>query len=301
MNLIASKYRFLPCRKICSNQNSYHRYTFEHAECTTDAHSLPTIKVHVSPARKKSVKAEMKSVEILKDSKMKTRDDTAKHMKEDKSFDRIADTKNQSKRISEKPIQTSLKKIDTLHSVSTEQENSRKKKKRKYNLSDDLKNVPEEYIPDAPKTKKSSIDFKYIPSQKSALESMPLVMNEYTPTLCDNKCIPEDVNYVPNSIEKLEVDYETYEPCATTAIPNDILKEYVPNSKGIKSSIEEYEPDFKSPSKLMKFDDSYVPSVRQNVPNEFRRILDKSEKSKIQKIDTHRKGTLSKRKMDLFS
>jgi len=238
---------------------------------------------------------------MLKDNKTKTRDDMAKHMKEDKSFDRITDPKNQSKRISEKPIQTSLKKLDAIYSASTKQENSRKKKKRKYDLSD-LKNVPEEYIPDAPKTKKSCIDFKYIPSQKSTLESMSLVMNEYTPTLYDNKCISEDVNYIPNSIEKLEVNYETYEPCATTAIPNDILKEYVPNSKGIKSSIEEYEPDFKSPSKLMKFDDSYVPSsVRQSVPNEFKRILDKSEKSKIQKIEAYRKGALPKKKMDFFS
>lgn len=272
------------------------RYTFEHSECANNVSSLPTIQVHVSPARKKSIKREID--DISKRNKVITDDDAAKRTKEEKSLDRMTDLKtDRSKKTLEKPIQASPKKIETPRTIASEQEDLKRKKSRKYMLSDDLKNaLLEEYIPDAPKAKKSCLDFKYVPSRKSALESMRLTSNEYTPTLCDNKHVVESVSYVPNSIEKLEMIHEIYEPCATTTIPDGILEEYVPNSKGVKPSVEEYEPDFKSPSKLMKFDDSYVPSsVQQNTP---KRTPSKSEN--IKRLEPHRKGTPIK-KMDLFS
>lgn len=253
--------------------------------------SLPTIQVHVSPARKKLVKREIDDI-----SKRNKDDDTTKRTREEKSPDRL-------KRTLEKPMQTFPKKIEIPRIIATEQEDLKRKKSRKYMLSDDLENaLLEEYIPDTPKAKRSCPDFKYVPSRKSALESMHLTSNEYTPTLCDSKHVVENVSYVPNSIEKLEAIHETYEPRATMTIPDDILEEYVPNSKGVKTSVEEYEPDFKSPSKLMKFDDSYVPSsVRQSTPNNSRRTPSKSEKFKTQRLEARRKGTLVKKKMDLFS
>lgn len=275
-------------------------YTFEHSECANDISSLPTIQVHVSPARKKSIKREINEVDTSKKSKVITDDDAAKRTKEEKSLDRTTD---RSKKTLEKPMQTSPKKIETPRTIASEQEDLKRKKSRKYMLSDDLENaLLEEYIPDAPKAKKSCLDFKYVPSRKSALESMRLTSNEYTPTLCDSKHVMESVSYVPNSIEKLEMVHETYEPRATTTIPDGILEEYVPNSKGVKPSVEEYEPDFKSPSKLMKFDDSYVPSsVRQSAPNNLKRTPNKSENIKAQRLEASRKGTPVKKKMDLFS
>ncbi|CAL1675406.1 unnamed protein product [Lasius platythorax] len=279
-------------------------YTFEHSECASDVSSLPTIKVHVSPARKKSVKRE--TDEISKRNKavtLQSNDDAGKRAKEEKSPDRMTDLKaDRLKKTLEKPMQTSPRKIETPRTIATEQEDLKRKKSRKYMLSDDLENAPlEEYIPDAPKAKRSCPDFKYVPSRKSALESMRSTSNEYTPTLCDSKRVAESVSYVPNSIEKLETIHETYEPRATTTIPDGILEEYVPNSKGVKPSVEEYEPDFKSPSKLMKFDDSYVPSsVRQGAPNNSKRTPSKSEKFKTQRLEARRKETLLK-KMDLFS
>ncbi|KAL6447088.1 hypothetical protein ACFW04_001441 [Cataglyphis niger] len=269
-------------------------YTFEHSECANDMPSLPTIQVHVSPARKKLVKREID--DISKKNKVVADDDTTKRTREEKSPDRL-------KRILEKPMQISPKKIEIPHVIAMEQEDLKRKKSRKYMLSDDLENaLLEEYIPDAPKAKRSCSDFKYVPSRKSALENMHLTSNEYTPTLCDSKQVVENVSYVPNSIEKLETIHETYEPRATMTIPDGILEEYIPNSKGVKPSVEEYEPNFKSPSKLMKFDDSYVPSsLRQSTLNNLKKTSSKSEKFKTQRLEARRKGTLVKKKMDLFS
>lgn len=242
--------------------------------------------------------------DISKKNKVVIDDDAAKRPREEKSPDRMNDLKaDRLKRTLEKPMQTSPKKIETPRTTATEQEDLKRKKSRKYMLSDDLENAPlEEYIPDAPKAKRLCPDFKYVPSRKSALESMRLTSNEYTPTLCDSKHVVENVSYVPNSIEKLEIIHEIYEPRAIMTIPDGILEEYVPNSKGVKPSVEEYEPDFKSPSKLMKFDDSYVPSsVRQSTPDNSKRTPSKSEKFKTQRLEARRKGTLVKKKIDLFS
>lgn len=277
---------------------SYYSYTFEHSECTSDMPSLPTIKVHVSPARKKSMKRDTGDAKS-KRCKVETEDDAAKRTKKEKSPDRTTSNRcNRLKKTPEKPTQTSSKKIETPHATATKQEDQKKKRNREYELFDDLENsLLEEYIPDAPKRPCS--DFKYVPSRKSMLETMQFTLDEYTPTLCDNKHAAEIISYVPNPIEKLEASCETYEPCATTIIPDGVLEKYVPNSKGVKSSVEEYEPDFKSPSKLMKFDDSYVPSsVRQTASSEKTRT---PEKLKLQRLKARRKGTPTKKKMDLFS
>ncbi|XP_071563291.1 uncharacterized protein [Temnothorax nylanderi] len=307
-------------------------YTFENPESASDVSSLPTIKVHVSPARKKPVKRET-SDETSKRSKVKTDDDAAKRTKEEKSPIRTPTKSDRLKKTPGKSAQISPKKAETPSATATKQEDLKRKKCRTYKLSDDLENAPlEEYIPDAPKTKRSCPDFKYVPSRKSALESMRLTSNEYTPTVCDSKGgrVAEDVSYVPNSVERLEANYEIYEPRAITVVPDSVLEEYVPNSKGLNSfieeyvpnskglnsfieeyvpnskglnsSIEEYEPDFKSPSKLMKFDDSYVPSsVRRSAPNDSKRTPSKPEKSKMQRLEARRKEMVKKKVDHLFS
>lgn len=280
----------------------YNRYTFENPESASDVSSLPTIKVHVSPARKKPVKRKTDD-ETSKRSKVKTDDDAAKRMREESSSPVRATKGDRLKKTPEKSAQISPKRTETTGAIATEQGDLKRKKCRTYALSDDLENaLLEEYIPDAPKTKRSCPDFKYVPSRKSALESMRLTSNEYTPTLCDSKSrVTEDVSYVPNSVEKLEASYEIYEPRAVTVVPDSIFEEYVPNSKGLNSSIEKYEPDFKSPSKLMKFDESYVPSsVRRGAANDSKRTPSKlsPEKSKMQRLEARRKGLVDKKRMD---
>ncbi|XP_032664453.1 muscle M-line assembly protein unc-89-like [Odontomachus brunneus] len=280
-------------------------YTFDPPECASDATSLPTIKVHVSPARKKLVKRETSEEGALKGNKadLDDGDSATKRTKEERSPHQTSDIK----KTPEKPVSPPKKPEISRTIAMMEHENfTKRKRNRKYTLSDDSENASEEleeYIPDAPNATGLFPDFKYVPSRKSALENMRLTSNEYTPTLCaDSKRAMDDVatSYVPNSIEQLEM----YEPCATTMIPESILEEYVPNSKGIKPSIEEYEPDFKSPSKLMKFDDSYVPSsVRQSgSQNVTRRTPDKPDRLKMQRLEARRKGTPTKKKIDeLFS
>lgn len=276
------------------------RYTFEPPECTTEVTSLPTIRVHVSPAKKRSTKQETDN-ETSKRKKIETEVDYAPEMKEEKSLDTKSD-----KTLFENSTQIFSEKYLSRITAAVKQENPEKRKNRKYMFCDDLENERlEEYIPDTPKMKRLHPEFKYVPSRKSSLESMRLT-NEYTP-VCNGKSIVEDTtSYVPNSIEKLEAtsrrNYEIYEPRATTTIPDGIMEEYIPNSKGIQSSIEEYEPGFKSEqSKLMKFDDSYVPSsVRPSGPNESKKFQeDKSNKLKTwkRKKDTRQNETLINKKI----
>ncbi|XP_018302931.1 uncharacterized protein [Mycetomoellerius zeteki] len=239
-------------------------YTFEHPENASGLPSLPTIKVHVSPARKKPVKREPDN-ETSKRSKVKTKDDATKRTKEEKSSVQTLTKIDRLKKTPKKSAQTTPKKTETPSATAKEPKGLKRK--------------------------------------KSALENMRLTLNEYTPTLCEGKSlVPENVSYVPNSVKKLETNYEIYEPCATTVIPDSVFEEYVPNSKGLNPSIEEYEPDFKFPSKLMKFDDSYVPSsVRRSVPNDSKKTPSKQEKSKLQKLEARRKRAVDKKKMILFS
>lgn len=296
-----------------------------------DATSLPTIKVHVSPARKKSVKRETSAEGASKGCKVGSNGDeenATRAAKEGRSPPhRTSDAKAERlKRSPEKPLPSSPRRTEISRtSGATVVPDLKKKRGRKYTLSDDSEDAPdelEEYIPDAPNATVPCPDFKYVPSRKSALENMRLTSNEYTPTLFNadggRRDVADAASYVPNPIEKLETTYETYEPCATTTIPESVLEEYVPNSKsikpsveeyvpnskGIKPSVEEYEPDFRSPSKLMKFDDSYVPSsVRLGAMSDTKRTPDKSDRLRnVQRLEARRKGTPTKKKInDLFS
>lgn len=307
--------------------------------------TLPTIQVHVSPARKKSAKRETSVEGASKGGKTQQQpdsdddsgdDNAAKRTKEkeEKSPHRTSDADAAAKaegglekthedsrglkRTHEKvPASSSPKKPKISRPTATTEHECRPKRKRSlmYTLSDDSASSSEEleeYIPDAPNATALSPDFKYVPSQKSALEKMRPASNEYTPTLCGERVADADdeitASYVPsNPVKKPgSISYETYEPCATTIIPEGVLEEYVPNSKGIKTSVEEYEPDFKSPSKLMKFDDSYVPSsVRPSAANDTMRTPDnKPERPRKHRVlqDEQRKRTLAKKKIkELFS
>lgn len=288
------------------------RYTYEPPECTSDATSLPTIKVHVSPAKKRSVKRETDNETSKRIDVGAEVDDAPKLTKGEKFPDRTNGARDDRlKKAFEDSTQISSEKcadkcLPDAAAIAA-QESPKKRKSRKYTLCDNLENAPlEEYIPDTPKAKRSCPEFKYVPSRKSALESMRLTSNEYTPTLCNSESVADVTTtcYVPNSIEKLAVTYETYEPHATTTIPDGILEEYVPNSKGIQSSVEEYEPDFKSQSKPMKFDDSYVPSsVRQDSPNESKTTpLSSQDKLKMRRREARRTELLINKKMEeLFS
>lgn len=129
-------------------------------------------------------------------------------------------------------------------------------------------------MPDTPSTKKLCANLDYIPSRKSTLEQIQLFTNEYSPVVSDSKSAAEVVRYVPNSIDSTKMSYETYEPSTTTVL--NYPEEYIPNSKGIKASVEEYHPDFRS--KSMKFDDSYVPSSVRLVNKNSSKISERHKK-----------------------
>ena len=139
--------------------------------------------------------------------------------------------------------------------------------------------ILEEYVPNAPVTKKLCANLNYIPSRKSTLEQTQGFSDEYSPTVSNNKNVADVVRYVPNSVNFSKVSYETYEPSGT-AIANH-PEEYIPNSKGIKASIEEYHPDFTS--KTMKFDDSYVPSTVEVINENSKKLLDEYQRSHSEK------------------
>lgn len=158
-----------------------------------------------------------------------------------------------------------------------------------FNYSSSHQQTLEEYVPDA-LIKKNSSPLKYIPSRKSTLQRMQIPCEEYTPVQTCNVS-DNNVPYVPNSVKNFNTSYEAYEPHSITSM--ELVEEYVPNSKGIKPSVEEYEPNFRG--KLMKFDESYVPSTVQTSNDDVKRI------QKIDKLKSRRKGTLtSKKKTELF-
>lgn len=91
--------------------------------------------------------------------------------------------------------------------------------------------------------------------------------NEYTPTSTSkSNCLINDNDeiYVPNPITSIKQNnHETYEPSGITNLPNNISETYIPSSKGLNNNIiEEYQPDFAT--KTMKFDNSYVPSSKKH-------------------------------------
>ncbi|XP_017876408.1 uncharacterized protein LOC108622826 [Ceratina calcarata] len=201
-------------------------YTFEQPESTRNVPALPTIRVNVSPAKRKVDKANEKDSTRQRDNK-----------------DEPVSKKSENDNLSRKA-----------------QKNAKNDRIKRYLPIDSIENgTLEEYVPDGPVTKKLCANLNYIPSRKSTLEQIQVSLNEYTPSVSDNKSVAEVARYVPNSVDSSKVSYEVYEPSGTPAVSH--LDEYVPNSKGVKASVEEYHPDFTS--KSMKFDDSYVPSSVQ--------------------------------------
>ncbi|XP_076656949.1 uncharacterized protein LOC143361448 [Halictus rubicundus] len=272
------------CRGKKSTRQLDITYTFEQSEITKDVSSLPTIRVNVSPAKKKSGKLEISGASAEKE----------------ENGDRALEKSRSCARndTNEKNNVNTLPKKAKNYDVVTKLTNDRTKSiktKRYLQLEGSKSNSLEEYVPDAPATKKLCTNLKYIPSRKSTLERIQISSNEYSPTILDNKSTVEDVRYIPNSIDTSKVFYETYEPSAARIV--DLPEEYVPTSKGTKASVEEYQPDFTS--KSMKFDNSYVPSsVRQINEN-----VGKTDRPKKHQLEKHlsRQKEISKKNMDLFT
>lgn len=242
--------KFEGCQWKKSTRQLEITYTIESSECTEDT-SLLTIRVNVSPARRRLGKTDTHEKGEEKQSPQKAIDSLMRWEKE-------------------------LGKSENHSSSQVEQSHS-------------SQHTLEEYVPDA-LTKKTSSSLKYIPSRKSTLQHMQIPSNEYTPTQTCNDT-SDGVPYVPNSIKNLNASYEAYEPHSITSVK--LVEEYVPNSKGVKPTVEEYEPNFRG--KLMKFDESYVPSSVQTSNENIKRA------QKIQKLKSRRKGTLtSKKKTELF-
>ncbi|XP_043273233.1 uncharacterized protein [Venturia canescens] len=233
------------------------KYKFETTDFPENENSLPTIKVSVTPARK--------SKKSSSDSK----------------------TKCESVEIKKKETTLSERENDRASIIQQLSEND----------SFLLDNYSlEEYVPpELPSATKVSANLDYVPSRKSMLLRMRAVedSNKYTPTNRSRSSSGanvhnSEVNYIPNSIKSLgKVVHESYDPCAASNLSTDLSEAYVPSSKGVKTKIEEYQPDFAS--KTMKFDDSYVPSATSSAKKkESKKRHHKSHDSKSKKPSTSR-------------
>ncbi|KAK0088357.1 hypothetical protein PV325_012255 [Microctonus aethiopoides] len=203
-------------------------YTFKPREDPNDVSSLPTIKVRVSPVKRKS------------------------------------------RASTEKPVTKCEKennKTTTIPSIISYDSPEMKLQR----LLEGIESSPEEYVPsELPHRTKNRDNLKYVPSRKSFLKRMRQSpdsnSNEYTPISGSkrNSLSSSEYNttsYIPNSVPKLEerID-EKYDPCSMSNLSSELSEAYVPSSKGSSTVIQEYEPDFGT--KLIKFDDSYVPSSK---------------------------------------
>ncbi|XP_029042175.2 uncharacterized protein LOC114875724 [Osmia bicornis bicornis] len=238
-------------------------YTIDPSESVKDVTLLPTIRVNVSPAKKKVEKTE----EPKTTSKGVTRDRMVEKSHNHTSRAHQKDSKN-------------TKKSENSDAIKTSSDTKNNRSKRYLPLESVETDALEEYVPDTPTTKKLCANLNYIPSRKSMLEQIQLSSNEYSPTVSDNKSIAEVVRYVPNSVDSSKVSYETYEPSATNV--TDHSEEYIPNSKGIKASVEEYHPDFTS--KLMKFDNSYIPSSVHLTNEHSKNVVERHKRSQSEKF-----------------
>lgn len=256
-------------------------YTIEPSEDVKDVTLLPTIRVNVSPAKKKLDKTEVDKTTLKEErsrsvEKLQNHSSSHTHQKDSKT--------------------TSAKKTENNDAVS-KTSNTKNNRSKRYLPTEAAENdALEEYVPDAPTAKKLCADLNYIPSRKSMLETIQVSSNEYSPMVSDNKSIADVVRYVPNSIDLSKISYETYEP--STTIATNHSEEYIPNSKGIKASVEEYHPDFTS--KLMKFDDSYVPSSVRLTKEHSKSCPDRHKKLQSGKHLLKQNETLIKRNVDLF-
>ncbi|KAF3427636.1 hypothetical protein E2986_08382 [Frieseomelitta varia] len=259
---------FKKCKCKKSTRQLEVTYTFEPSESIKDVTSLPTIRVNVSPAKKRLEKSELPKVatekkEILNQVIEKPAKNTFNHA------------------CQKKDIKNALpKKSGNDDLVTIELVDMKNDRVKRCLATDSLGNdMLEEYVPNAPVTKKLCANLNYIPSRKSTLEQTQGFSDEYSPTVSNNKNVADVVRYVPNSVNFSKVSYETYEPSGA-AIANH-PEEYIPNSKGIKASIEEYHPDFTS--KTMKFDDSYVPSTVEVINENSKKLLNEYQKSHSEK------------------
>lgn len=264
-------------------------YKFDSLENVKDTPSLPTIRVTVSPAKKKPEKLE--SLDHVSKSE--------KSVSEKRSSDGTRIKAHDSG--TEKNYDDSVKKTEGNDAIYSKE--SKRTKAPLYLRMENLENEQlEEYVPDAPTPKKlcSGSTPEYVPSKKSALAATQISSNVYTPTTKDNKPPGEDAQYVPYSVGTSKVVHEEYDPCAVISSAQ-LTEEYIPNSKGVKCSVEEYQPDFTS--KLMKFDDSYVPSSVESIKEKYnRKSGERLEKMKSHKHSVRRKGDIShKKKINLFS
>ncbi|OAD60404.1 hypothetical protein WN48_05704, partial [Eufriesea mexicana] len=271
-----SLHNFKKCKWKKSTRQLEVTYTFEPSENVKNVTSLPTIRVNVSPAKRKLEKSELVKLtlekkDIWKEMTEKTPKKASNHIYQ-KNSSNISSKKSENN--------------DLVMKVSINTKNDKVKRYLPIDSSED--DTLEEYVPNAPVTKKLCTNLNYIPSRKSTLEQISVFSNEYSPMVSDSKNIAEVVRYVPNSLDSLKISYETYEP-STTTIANH-PEEYIPNSKGVKASVEEYYPDFTS--KTMKFDNSYVPSSVQLTKENSKKLLERYKIPQTEKHMLRQKETL---------
>ncbi|KZC11290.1 PREDICTED: uncharacterized protein LOC107189375 [Dufourea novaeangliae] len=272
------------CRGKKSTRQLEITYTFEPSEGAKNVTSLPTIRVNVSPAKKKPEKLETPKASLVKED---VRDRTL-----GKTQSYTSDSTQ--RRDNSENFEKTAGNDDTCTKATNDTKNDRTK--RCLQLESLESNTLEEYVPDTPTVKKLCTDLKYIPSRKSTLERIQVSSNEYSPLILDNKSTTEVVRYIPNSVDSSKVSYETYVPSGTTVL--NLPEEYVPTSKGVKASVEEYQPDFTS--KSMKFDNSYVPSSVQSINENNPNKSDRMKKQQVQKSSSRQKE-VSKKHVDLFT
>ncbi|XP_023289319.1 uncharacterized protein LOC105695227 isoform X2 [Orussus abietinus] len=237
-----------------STKNLEIKYTFEASAARDDkASPLPTIRVEVSPAkRKRRAKSSSEKCEEVQREDSKTRE-VGK------------DEKNREERVG----------------MSSESSPTRSQEKKPL-ISAVAPWAPdvEEYVPGKVSTGGIRIDLSYVPSKKSSLQGTVNAesSNEYIPSLSTATSYGDLLRYVPNSISTAnQGTHEVYEPRSTSTV-DETFHVYVPSSKNAEGTVEEYEPDFTSASKSMKFDDSYVPSSTGNATRSKRPSKRKSSK-----------------------
>lgn len=257
---------FKKCKWKKSTRQLEVTYTFEPSESVKDIMSLPTIRVNVSPAKRKLTKSELPKIVTKK--KEIWNQITENMVRKNSNYMHEKDNYNLSKESENN---------DLVMKVSIDAKND--KIKRCFPIESTENDILEEYVPNAPISKKLCANLNYVQNNKNTLKQIQVLSNEYSPMISENKSIMEEVQYIPNSMNSLDISYETYEPSATTVLYHP--EEYIPNSKGVKAFIEEYHPDFTN--KTMKFDNSYVPSRLQITNENSKKLFERHTKITIRK------------------
>ncbi|KAG7202605.1 hypothetical protein KM043_009795 [Ampulex compressa] len=258
-------------------------YRFEPPDDLQDSGSLPTIRVNVSPVKKKVSKDDTSDRPIEK-KKRELQRNTSERIKTG-DLSRVAESESE------------LKALVTQQVPGKKSTESKKDKSHRHLKSENSRNnTLEEYVPGVLTAKRICPDLNYIPSRKSILESMQLPSNEYTPTFSSADGLTDNIEYIPNSAKSTEIASQAYEPALM--LPVKLSEEYIPNSKNIKASVEKYQPDFTS--KSMKFNDSYVPSSVDFINRSLKRSTEKTKRLKTHGFSLRQKGTSSKKRTDPF-